>query len=104
MLWSDRESREINPDGKLTPVPNTVNLATGTWDKSSGVPELKGVWQDPEFDPALDAFYYLRVLEIPTPTWQVYDALKFGLTLAEEVTQIQQERAYSSPIWYSPER
>ena len=68
----------------------------------AGAPELVTFWQDPDFNAAQNAFYYVRVLEIPTPTWPVYDALKFRLTLPAEVIKIQQERAYSSPIWYTP--
>jgi len=100
--WSDADTRRLGADGKLTPVPNTVDLTKGTWDNATGSPELVTFWQDPDFDAAQNAFYYVRVLEIPTPTWPVYDALKFRLTLPDEVIKIQQERAYSSPIWYSP--
>ena len=100
--WSDTTNRTMGADGKITPVANTVDLSKGTWDKDSGAPELTTWWQDPDFDAAQNAFYYVRVLEIPTPTWPVYDALKFGLTLADDTVKIQQERAYSSPIWYTP--
>ena len=100
--WSDADARKLGRDGKLTPVPNTVDLTKGTWDNATGAPELVTFWQDPDFDAAQNAFYYVRVLEIPTPTWPVYDALKFSLTLPDEVIKIQQERAYSSPIWYTP--
>ena len=100
--WSKEDTRTVGADGKLAPVGNTVDLSTGKWDNSIGAPELVSFWQDPDFDAGQDAFYYVRVLEIPTPTWPVYDALKFGLTLPDEVIKIQQERAYSSPIWYSP--
>ena len=100
--WSDADTRKLGADGKLNPVPNTVDLTKGTWDNATGAPELVTFWQDPDFDAAQNAFYYVRVLEIPTPTWPVYDALKFSLTLPDEVIKIQQERAYSSPIWYTP--
>ena len=100
--WSDADARKLGRDGKLTPVPNTVDLTKGTWDNATGAPELVTFWQDPDFDASENAFYYVRVLEIPTPTWPVYDALKFSLTLPDEVIKIQQERAYSSPIWYTP--
>ena len=100
--WSDPDTRKLGADGKLTPVPNTVDLTKGTWDNATGAPELVTFWQDPDFDAGQNAFYYVRVLEIPTPTWPVYDALKFRLTLPDEVIKIQQERAYSSPIWYTP--
>ncbi|WP_109356280.1 DUF3604 domain-containing protein [Sphingorhabdus sp. EL138] len=100
--WSDAGSRKIGADGSLTPTPNSVDLTKGTWDNATGAPELVTFWQDPDFNAAQHAFYYVRVLEIPTPTWPVYDALKFGLTLPDDVIKVQQERAYTSPIWYSP--
>ena len=100
--WSKSDERKVGANGKLAPVGNTVDLATGKWDNSIGAPELVTFWQDPDFDAAQNAFYYVRVLEIPTPTWPVYDALKFGLTLPDDVIKIQQERAYTSPIWYTP--
>lgn len=100
--WSDAENRALGADGKLPVVPNTVDLAKGTWDNATGASELATWWQDPDFDATQHAFYYVRVLEIPTPTWPVYDALKFKLTLPDNVIKIQQERAYSSPIWYTP--
>ena len=99
--WSEAETRTPDGDGKITPIANTVDLTKGTWGKDSGAPELMTFWQDPDFNAAENAFYYVRVLEIPTPTWPVYDALKFGLTLPDEVIKIQQERAYTSPIWYT---
>lgn len=100
--WSNADQRKVGADGKLTPVGNTVDLSTGKWDNNIGVPELITFWKDPKFNADQNAFYYVRVLEIPTPTWPVYDALKFGITLPDEVTKIQQERAYTSPIWYTP--
>ncbi|MFK7840927.1 MAG: DUF3604 domain-containing protein [Sphingorhabdus sp.] len=100
--WSDADTRKLGTDGKLAPVPNSVDLTKGTWDNATGASELMTFWQDPDFDASQNAFYYVRVLEIPTPTWPVYDALKFSLTLPDEVIKIQQERAYSSPIWYTP--
>ncbi|MEP2685398.1 MAG: DUF3604 domain-containing protein [Parasphingorhabdus sp.] len=100
--WSSPDSRKVGADGKLAAVGNTVDLTKATWENSIGAPELITWWQDPDFDASQNAFYYVRVLEIPTPTWPVYDALKFGLTLPEDVIKIQQERAYSSPIWYTP--
>ncbi len=100
--WSNGDTRKLGADGKLTPLPNSVDLTKGTWDNATGAPELVTFWQDPDFDADQNAFYYVRVLEIPTPTWPVYDALKFRLTLPDEVIKIQQERAYSSPIWYTP--
>ncbi|RPI82701.1 MAG: DUF3604 domain-containing protein [Planctomycetaceae bacterium] len=97
------DGRKIGEDGRCkTPVGNTVDVKNATWSNSIGDGELITVWKDPEFDPALRAFYYLRVLEIPTPRWTAYDAKYYGFTLPKEVTVIQQERAYTSPIWYTP--
>ena len=100
--WSNAGKRKVNSQGKLTRVENTVDLSTGKWDNSVGAPELSTFWKDPSFKADQNAFYYVRVMEITTPTWPVYDALKFGIKLPDEVAKIQQERAYSSPIWYSP--
>ncbi|MEP2103175.1 MAG: DUF3604 domain-containing protein [Parasphingorhabdus sp.] len=100
--WSNAETRTMDSDGKVTPASNNVDLTNGTWDNSSGEPELTTWWQDPDFDAAQNAFYYARVLEIPTPTWPVYDALIHNIELPDDVIMIQQERAYSSPIWYRP--
>ena len=73
------------------------------WTNTIGSPELIAVWRDPEFDPKQRAFYYGRVLEIPTPRWTAYDAKYYGAKLAPEVPTSIQERAYTSPIWYSPQ-
>jgi hypothetical protein len=95
--------RKIDADGRCrTPVGDTVDVATATWSNSIGGTELIAVWKDPDFDPTLRAFYYARVLEIPTPRWTAYDAKFFGLKLAEGDTGKHQERAYTSPIWYTP--
>ena len=67
-----------------------------------GDPELITVWTDPDFDPALRAFYYARVIEIPTPRWTAYDAKLFGVQMPKEVPMLAQQRAYTSPIWYTP--
>ncbi len=101
VVWSG--DRDIGADGKLPPVGNTVDVETGTFTNSIGSPELITVWSDPEFDPGQKAFYYARVLEIPTPRWTVYEAIRFGDELPEEVPTSTQERAYTSPIWYIPE-
>ena len=95
--------REIGADGRCrTPVGNTVSLEDATWSNTIGATELIEVWTDPDFDPALSAFYYLRVIEIPTPRWTAYDAKYYGVELSEGDSGIHQERAYTSPIWYTP--
>jgi hypothetical protein len=102
VVWGDPERREIGADGKLTPVGSTVDVANATWADSIGDPSLAAVWTDPDFDPSQRAFYYARVIEIPTPRWTAYDQLRFGVEMDPEVPMTQQERAWSSPIWYSP--
>lgn len=103
VAWGDAETRQPGADGKLPAVGDTVNVAEATWTNTIGDPELITVWTDPDFDPARRAFYYARVIEIPTPRWTAYDAKYFGLTLDPEVPMTTQERAYTSPIWYTPE-
>ena len=88
--------------GRLPPVGNTVDVAAATWTNTIGTPELRVRWRDPDFDPEADAFYYARVLEIPTPRWSTYDAALLGVD-APEPTSIQ-ERAITSAIWYAPPR
>ena len=83
-------------------VGNTVDLKTAEYENSIGTGELQTVWSDPEFDPTVKAFYYVRVIEIPTPRWVLFDAIRYNLTLPDEVTLVAQERAYTSPIWYHP--
>ena len=100
VAWSDE--RTPGPDGKLPPVGNTVDVENATWSNSIGAAELMSVWTDPDFDPELHAFYYARVIEIPTPRWTAYEAKRFDLDLPEEIPMITQERAYTSPIWYAP--
>jgi len=100
VAWSD--DRKPGADGKLPPVGNTVNVDEATYDNSIGAPFLQAYWQDPDFDPSQRAFYYVRVLEIPTPRWTTYDAKVFGVKLPEDVPTSIQERAYTSPIWYTP--
>jgi hypothetical protein len=102
VAWSD--SRQ--PDGgtgKLPPVGNTVNLKTATYKNSIGDTQLSAVWTDPDFNPSQHAVYYVRVLEIPTPRWSTYDAVSLGIEIPEGVPASIQERAWSSPIWYTPE-
>jgi hypothetical protein len=102
-VWADAESRKPGSDGKLPPVGNTVDVESATWTNTIGDPELITVWTDPDFDPNRLAFYYARVIEIPTPRWTAYDAERFGVKMSEEVPMITRERAYTSPIWYTPE-
>ncbi|TDL85783.1 DUF3604 domain-containing protein [Meridianimarinicoccus aquatilis] len=101
VAWSD--DREPNSDGKIPAVGSTVDPATATWTNTIGAAELISVWQDPDFDAAQRAFYYARVLEIPTPPWYLYDAVRLGSDVPDAAPQEQQERAYTSPIWYTPE-
>lgn len=100
VAWSD--DRKPDADGKLPPVGNTVDLEAANWTNTIGASELATVWADPDFDPKLDAFYYARVIEIPTPRWVLYDIVRYGIKAPEGATLIQQERAYTSPIWYTP--
>ncbi len=100
VVWSGE--RKPGSDGKLPPVGNTVDVANATWKNSIGSPELITVWKDPDFDPKQKAFYYTRVIEIPTPRWTAYDGARYGVKMSDEVPMITQERAYTSPIWYTP--
>ena len=102
VVWGDADKRQPGADGKLPPVGNTVEVAEATWSNTIGDPELITVWTDPDFDPDQRAFYYARVLEIPTPRWTAYDAKHFGVTPPADVLMVTQERAYTSPIWYRP--
>ena len=100
VAWSD--NRRPDAKGKLPPVGDTVDLSIPSWTNTIGAAELGTVWTDPDFDPALRAFYYARVIEIPTPRWTAYDRVKFKLDLPARIPLKTQERAYTSPIWYSP--
>jgi len=102
VAWGDAERRKRGRNGKVPAVGNTVDVKTATWTNSIGDPELSAVWTDPDFDPSQRAFYYARVLEIPTPRWTNYDAVRFGVKMSPEVPMTQQERAWTSPIWYGP--
>ena len=102
VVWGDADKRTIDGRGKLAPVGDTVDVATATWTDTIGDPSLSAVWTDPDFDPSVRAFYYARVIEIPTPRWTAYDAARFGIKMPEEVPMKQQERAWASPIWYTP--
>jgi hypothetical protein len=94
--------RKPGRDGKLPAVGNTVDVENATWTNTIGAPELITVWTDPDFDAGQRAFYYARVLEIPTPRWTAYDAKYFDVKVGDEVDMITQDRAYTSPIWYTP--
>ncbi len=94
--------RQPGENGKLSAIGNTVNLGDATYENSIGTPELKAVFMDPDFDPAQKAVYYVRVLEIPTPRWTLYDMIRLNVEMDVKVPMVHQERAFSSPIWYTP--
>jgi hypothetical protein len=98
--WSG--DRKPDAKGKLPPVGNTVDLEAANWTNTIGASELAAVWTDPDFDPKEPAVYYARVIEIPTPRWVVYDKVRLGAEIPKEAKLIHQERAYTSPIWYTP--
>jgi hypothetical protein len=100
VAWSD--NRKQDASGKLPLVGNTVDVANASWTNTIGATELVTVWTDPDFDAKDSAFYYTRVIEIPTPRWTAYDAKYFKVTMPKEVPMITTERAYTSPIWYTP--
>jgi hypothetical protein len=100
VVWSG--DRQANGKGKLPPVGNTVDAKTASWTNTIGSAELGTVWTDPDFDADQRAFYYARVLEIPTPHWSTYDAFRFGIAIPDGAPVSTQERAYTSPIWYTP--
>jgi hypothetical protein len=102
VAWSGGKLRKKLVNGKLRPVGNTVDVANATWTNTIGAPELITVWTDPEFDPKQGAFYYARVIQIPTPRWTAYDAKRFGVKMPKEIPMTTTERAYTSPIWYTP--
>jgi len=100
VAWSG--DRKPASDGKLPPVGNTVDLKNASYTNAIGSPELMGTWTDPEFNPAKPALYYVRVLEIPTPRWTTCDAARNNVVLLDDVPASIQERAWTSPIWYTP--
>ena len=104
VVWSNADARALDEDGKLASVGSTVNEMEATYSNSIGADALRGYWQDPSFDPEQRAFYYARVMEIPTPRWLAYDRKNYDLydEMPEDVRYSSQERAYGSPIWYSP--
>jgi len=97
------DGRKIGKDGRCkTKVGNTVDIKSASWTNTIGASQLGAVWTDPDFDSKESAFYYARVLEIPTPPWYAYDAFRFGTKIPKDAPKSQQERAYTSPIWYTP--
>ena len=95
--------RKIGEDGRCKdPVGDTVDVEAANWTNTIGASELGTVWTDPDFDPSAHAFYYARVLEIPTPRWVVYDKVRLGAEIPEAAVLKAQERAYTSPIWFTP--
>ena len=100
VAWSG--DRVPGSDGRIPAVGNTVDLTTATFTNTIGAAQLIGSWRDEQFNPEQHALYYVRVLEIPTPRWSTYDAVRHNLTLLEDVPATIQERAWTSPIWYSP--
>ena len=102
VAWSG--GRKADANGKLPSVGTTVDVANANWSNTIGAPELIAVWRDPEFDPTQAAFYYGRVIEIPTPRWTAYDVKRFGNKPLEGTAMTITERAYTSPIWYTPKR
>lgn len=101
LAWAGE--RRAGPDGKLPPVGDTVNLASATWTNDIGAARLVASWTDDDFQSDRPAFYYVRVLEIPTPRWTTVDAARFGVARPEDVPASLQQRAYTSPIWYAPD-
>jgi hypothetical protein len=102
VAWSDMKARKLGKDGRIPSVGDTVDIANASWEDTIGSSELTGVWTDPDFDASQRAFYYVRAIEIPTPRWTAYDAKRFGIKMPPEVPMKHQERAWTSPIWYTP--
>jgi hypothetical protein len=100
VAWSG--DRKPGADGKVPLVGSTVDVPNATWSNTIGAPELIAVWKDPDFDPTQRAFYYGRVIEIPTPRWTAYDAKYYGIAMPKEAPMTVTDRAYTSPIWYTP--
>ena len=96
------DGRKVRRNGSLKALKNTVNLDDATYSNSVGAASLAAYWQDPDFDPTERAFYYARVIEITTPRWTAYDRVRLGHEVSPLDDQLVQDRAYSSPIWYSP--
>ena len=97
------DGREVGADGRCrTPVGSTVNVENASYTNSIGDTLLSASWTDPDFDASESAFYYVRVLEIPTPRWTTFDAAFYGIKRPDNVPAQIQDRAYTSPIWYTP--
>ena len=101
VAWSGDRKPDATT-GQVPSVGSTVDLKNATWSNTIGAPVLTGFWQDPDFDSAMHAFYYVRVIEIPTPRWTAYDVKRFGVKMDDQVPMTVTNRAYTSPIWYSP--
>ena len=102
VAWSG--DRKPDGKGKLPAVGNTVDVKNANWTNTIGAAELATVWADPDFDPKQRAFYYTRVIEIPTPPWYLYDAFRLGTKIPKDAPTSQQERGYTTPIWYTPKQ
>jgi hypothetical protein len=100
VAWSG--DRKPDTNGKIPSVGSTVDVGKATWKNTIGAPDLIAVWKDPDFDPDRKAFYYARVIEIPTPRWSAYDAVRYNTEMRDDVLMTTTERAYTSPIWYTP--
>jgi hypothetical protein len=98
------DDRKPDSSGAIEPVGNTVDGATASYTNTIGAAELTATWTDPDFDPAVPAVYYARVLQIPTPRWSTYDAVKLGVQVPEGLPTSIQERAWTSPVWYTPQK
>ena len=96
------DDRSVNGDGTVPDNGATVDLKTGSFSTDLGAEALLVVWNDPEFDPEAKAFYYVRVIEIPTASWQLWDQIRYGTQYPDHISMTVRERAWSSPIWYSP--
>lgn len=100
VAWSG--DRALGEDGNLPSLASTVDLKTASYSNSIGAGDLRATWEDPDFDPSQAAFYYVRVIEIPTPRWTAYDAVRYDVDIDDGIPMTTQERAYTSPIWYEP--
>ena len=97
------DEREIKEDGSVDPIDAPVNLKTGEFNTVKGSSQLMAVWTDPDFNASQSAFYYVRVLQLPSARWTLYDEIREGVSYPEEIPKAIVERAWSSPIWYSPD-